>query len=213
MPCIKEVVNIKCQHCRSEIQDDQSTSGESAAVGAYSPAMIGGAVDSQGNAWGPNAGNSGSSPLDLGISFNKFNLDANSTGVDIGIGVYNRDLQFSNLQWVQTIEEKYNGITSQYVDGFNVPFYYTTDQLLNHTNIDGFSIEVDDQPQKPRGAEGLNWMAQISLVGQDSTGAYVSVFTMSYGFIIKNGQADPVSPQSAIPNPFQTNTINSLPHN
>lgn len=134
-------------------------------------------------------------------------------GLSIKLGFKNYFLSgLTNFNFVQTIRTNVplGGAHSPYNDpqppDDNLPFYWTNSELPGQTNQNGFNVLFSDRPS--RGMQnGTTWQAELSLVGMNSTGRYVPITTITYGFQIINNSVVLSPITTTTPSAFQRQSI------
>ncbi len=135
-----------------------------------------------------------------------------SGGLDIKLGYKYTGRGLTNFNFVQTIRtnKPLGGARSPYNDpqppDDRLPFYWTRAELPGQTNKNGYNVLFSDSPSRPM-VNGTTWNAELSVVGRNSTGHYVPITTITYGFKIINNSVR-LSPITTItPSAFQRRSI------
>ncbi len=133
-------------------------------------------------------------------------------GLQIQLGYKDSGSGLTNFNYVQTIRTNVplGGATSPYNDpqppDDNLPFYWTNAELPSYTNQNGYNVIFSDQPTRLM-QNGTTWQAELSVVGMDSTGNYVPITTITYGFSIINNSVV-LSPITTVtPSAFHLSTF------
>lgn len=156
-----------------------------------------------------NQGGDNGYPL-YGLHVQSFGV--NNCGLFIYLGFQDDNTGLTNFNFVQTIRTNVpkGGATSPYNDpqppDDDLPFYWTNKELPGQTNQFGFNVLFQDWPQRVM-ANGTYWQAELSVVGMDSSGHYVPVSTITYGFQIINNDVVPIPIQEVNPSTFQLKSI------
>jgi hypothetical protein len=117
-------------------------------------------------------------------------------GVQITLLYKSFSKKYKDFQWLQTITTNEPGGcgVEQYVDPCkmtdNYPFYRTKSEIaVGWQREPGFDSKFYDQPgREAKAGSTANWKSELSLFGRNSSGAFVPLITLSYGFSVqKNG--------------------------
>lgn len=129
--------------------------------------------------------------LDI-LQYNSY-YNGDKNGVDISLGYIDGYEGFTDFNYVQTIRtnKPLGGANSPYNDpqpgDDDLPFYWTNAELQNFTNKDGYDVKFYDTPKRLN-ENGTWWSAELSVVGRNTNGKYVPLYTISYGFKIVNNK-------------------------
>jgi len=133
-------------------------------------------------------------------------------GLQIQLGYNYTGRGLTNFNFVQTIRtnKPLNAARSPYNDpqppDDNLPFYWTNAELTSQTNQNGFNVLFSDRPARPM-VNGTTWQAELSVVGMNSTGNYVPITTITYGFQIINNSVVLSHITTITPSAFQRRSI------